>query len=233
MRINDYVEPMHPVRKDALAPLERHLWRFRIVAQEAGVLMCGYRRTPNVNAMINDDLMFSLSNHGLLLVCKFLEIWDSFGSTAKVEPRVVEVRRAAQPIVDRMRIWTGLDVFRDSVLAHTYETTDKKLISPRYIISKLDVPSALAEVILLVDLVVYATIVVLSAFEPVYLPLRSLFADLPDEVHQNKGIQSGTELDAAAREVFIKVDQLLAAIEVDTHGEAGTELIRVAGHKPK
>ncbi len=230
MRIADYTEPTHPIRKDELNPLERHLWRFRVVCLETSCVMRGYRATPDVATTINPDLLFSLANHSLLLVCKFLEIWDSFGGLARDHARVVTIRRCVQPIVDRIRQWSGIDVLRDSALAHTYQTTDNKLISPRYILHSLDAPSSQAEIILLVDLVNFAVMAVLCAFEQEYLGVSQLFADLPAEIDHTKGIRTGHELDDALAAVLTVVDQKLAEAGISITGPIANELALAAGH---
>ena len=207
MRMPEYQEPLHPIRCDALTPLDRHLWRFRVVCLEATNLARGYRRTPDVSRTINGDLLFSLANQSLMIVCKFLEVWDSFGKLSRTDDRIVPMRICAQPIIDRIRIWKDLDVFRDSVLAHTYETTDGKLISPQYILREMRVPSAHVEIMLLLDLVNYAVTVVLSAFEPEYLQLREMFLDIPPlQPTESIGITLGTEISPAAVSVLDAVN---------------------------
>ena len=195
--------------------------------------MRGYRATPDVSASINPDLLFSLSNQGTLIVCKFLEVWTSFGTVAKSESRVIEVRRCVQPIVDRIEIWDGMSVFRDSVLAHTYETTDGKLISPQFILQNFSVPSHHAEVMLLVDLVIFAVMAVLCAFSEAYLGIRELFGFLPSSLKVVQGITLGTEIFPAVKEVLRDVDTRLALIGVEIKGEVAQELSLAAGHDIK
>ena len=83
------MEPVHPETGQPLTELERFLWRFRMVAHEAQVMWRGFNAYEDVQQSINDHLMFSLTNQALLIVTKFLEVWDGFASLAKTDHRIV------------------------------------------------------------------------------------------------------------------------------------------------
>lgn len=58
----------------------------------------GFYVEEGTSSSVNSDLMFGLTNQALILVCKFLEVWDSTSALAKSDPRIVDTRRAVQPI---------------------------------------------------------------------------------------------------------------------------------------
>ena len=224
MRHADYAEPRHPIRGDALTPLERELWRLRMVGHEAGTMMRGFRRIPDAAAAVNDDLFFSLANQATAIVCKFLEVWDSLGSLTPHEPRLQRVRAVVQPVVDRIRVWDGLDAFRDAVLAHAYLTSDDKLISPWYIISELGAPTYYAEVVFLLDLVNWAMVAALCTFETEYLPLRGLLASPRPTPGAGPGLQSGEEIGPALKAILGEMDAKLLAAGISVNTKLGKEL---------
>src|SRR5437899_12012434 len=110
----------HPTEARDLSALEIILWRFRMVALENEIMLRGYREVEDVARDIPEDLLFSLANHGEILICKFLEVWRDFGGLARAVPRVVAVRRAVHPLIERIEVWPGLTAFRHTTLAHAY-----------------------------------------------------------------------------------------------------------------
>src|SRR5437870_8296908 len=124
-----YTEPLHPITRQPLSELDRFLWRFRMVAQEALLMRRGFNKTGDAAKVLNEELLFFLTNQALIIVCKFLEIWDGFGALEK-DAKIRQLRRAIQPFIDRIRVWSGLRMFRGTALAHPYLTKDKKLIGP-------------------------------------------------------------------------------------------------------
>jgi hypothetical protein len=202
---------LHPERGDSLTELEKYLWRFRMAANEAQVLLRGFHNTPDVARDINADLLFSLCNQGTLIVAKFLEIWDPFGSLMKHDARVLKVRIVAQPIVDRMRVWTGLEQFRNTAVAHPYLRKNGELIGPWELLSLHKAPSFHAEVVLLLALIDRAALIVLSGFPAEYAAIRSLLQSPLPAPEDGPGIRLGTDIQAEQDRVLALVKPLVVA----------------------
>ena len=162
------MEPLHPTAVRKLSDLERGLWRLRLVAHEAQIMLRGFNRYPDAAQAINNELLFGLTHQALILVTKFLEIWDDFGSLAKSDDRVVPMRRILTPAIDRIRVWKGFDDFRNTALAHAYLAKDGTVAPPWELQATGKAPAYHAEVLLLLNLctlAVLAVLAVLSVFQ--------------------------------------------------------------------
>lgn len=199
----------HPTRGDDLTDLEKFLWRFRMVAHEAQVMWRGFNGYPDVAKVINEDLLFGLSNQALVVVCKFLEIWDQFGTLVSSEPRVASARRAVQPLIDRMRVWKGLDRFRNTTLAHPYTTKSGDLLPPWELLGSGQAPSFHAEQILLLQLVAFGSTAVLAVFEREFDLIQPLTQPPTRALSPNPGIARGSEILGAIRPILADVDARL------------------------
>jgi hypothetical protein len=185
----------HPEHGRPLNELERLLWRFRMVAHEAQAMVRGLNAYDDASTAINTSLWFTLSNHALIIVSKFLEVWQDSGSLAKTEPRIVGVRRALTPLIDRIEIWEGIRELRNTALAHAYLDKSGNLVTPWHPITAGRAPTYHAEIVLLLHLVHIAVLCVLSVFEKEYIAIDSLAG--PGKVEQptpGPGIQFGTEI---------------------------------------
>ena len=211
---------LHPARGDALTDLEKLLWRFRIASREAQQMIRGFLAYPNVGDAINADLLAGLTNQALIIVTKFLEIWDDSGKLAKIEPKIVNLRRALSPIVDRIHVWRGLRAIRNTSLAHAY--LDKgELVAPWELLESGKAPAYHAEIILLLYLVHMAVLCILHVFEETYLAIDVLTGhDKGDaELHVGPGIRDDTQMLPT-----------LNAIALDTDARMESEFgARVAG----
>lgn len=205
------MEPLHPETGEPLTNLERTLWRFRMVAHEAQVLWRGFNHYDDAAQAINEDLMFNLSNQALIIVSKFLEIWDDFGSLAKSDSRVICTRKAVQPAVDRILVWKGLEQFRNTTLAHAYVTKDGKLLPPWELTHTEQAPTYHAEIILLFQCVVFAVLAILSVFEEEYSPLDPLTGPPKEQPGFGPGIAKGTEIQPTLKKIMSQVDASLLA----------------------
>ena len=205
------MEPRHPTEARNLNELERTLWRLRMVAHEAQVMLRGFNRYPDAAAAINEDLWFGLTHQSLIILSKFLEIWHDFGSLARTDARVIPTRKALAPIVKRMRVWKGLDQFRNTTLAHAYLSKDGKLVPPWELQQKRRAPTFHAEVVLLLNLVPLAVLAVLSVFEKEYSPLDPLMGPSGPVPGPGPGISLGTELDAEIKTLAVTTDAALKA----------------------
>jgi hypothetical protein len=205
---------VHPIRGGALSPLERELWRLRMVALESQVMLRGYFSVPNVAESIPDGLLFSLANHALIIVAKFLEVWHDFGTLVPNQPRVLDVRRAVTPFVKRIEIWKGLRTFRNTALAHPYTTLDGRLVGPWYLMEEHRAPTYHAEVILLLQCVMYAVAGTLAGFSEEYKALGPSFRSAEPVPDGGPGIQVGVDIDGVIHPLLRQVEASLQAIGV-------------------
>ncbi len=180
-----------------------------MVAQEGQILLRGLNHYRDAAASLNEDILFSLANQASIIICKFLEVWNSTGRHAKTDTRLVPRRRAVQPIVDRISVWKGLDLFRNCTLAHPYVTSDGKLVAPKTIIRQYGVPSYHAEVILLLRLVHYAVLVFLSGFQEEFLSVWPLDTKDATRLDPSPGIENGRQIDPELQRVLALTDALL------------------------
>jgi len=202
-----HTEPLHPKRQDPLTPLERDLWRLGMVAQETQILTRGLEHYRNTATPLNGDLLFSVTNQALITIVKFLEVWHATKQHAKSDSRVSRRRRALQPIIDRIEVWKGLRLFRNSTLAHPYLTRDGKLIEPNMIIRHHGVPFNNAEILLLLKLINFAVLGFISGFEDEFLAIWPVVdGDLVDRdlkvVDPAPGIHHESEIDPELRKVL-------------------------------
>jgi len=222
-----YTEPLHPVTKQPLTELERYLWRLRMVAQEALYMHRGLHKTGDAAKALNEELLFLLTSYGLIIVCKFLEIWDRFGALGKDNERIRDVRRAIQPFVDRIRTWKGLDTFRNTALAHPYLTKDGKLIGPWQLLIEGRAPTYHAEILLLVQCVRFAVLGVLTAFQTEYEALKPILTSPPPQPSPGQGVEKGTQIPEVLRPIAKEVDQRLKPLGVVVGGPVAKEFIDI------
>jgi hypothetical protein len=201
----------HPIRGDALTELEKLLWRFRMVAHEAQVLMRGINHYPDAAKALNKDIWFSLSNHALIIISKFLEVWDDSNGHAKTDKRIIPMRRALEPILDRILVWKGLKALRNSALAHAYLDKEGELAPPWQPLGDGKAPTYHAEIILLLQLVYSAVLVVLTVFEKEFTPIESLCgpSSPAKEIDPGPGIAHGSKILDAAKPILEDVQARL------------------------
>jgi hypothetical protein len=177
----------------------------------------------SVGKRLNDELLFSLTNHALIVVSKFLEAWDDFGGLAKAHPQIVPLRRALSPLIDRILVWDGLREYRNTILAHAYLGKRGELVDPWHLHDAHRVPTYHAEIILLMHLVHLAVCAIMVAFEEVYWPLRPLLASGLPTPDPGPGIQAGTEISKSLQELAPEIDKRLAEIGVVVTGRVAKE----------
>lgn len=200
------MEPPHPQTGLPLTDIERHLWRLRMAAHEATEVIRGFKQYENAAASINDALWFTISNQCLLIISKFLEVWDDFGGLARADERIVQVRRCAQPLIDRLNLWSGLTNFRNMAGAHAYTDKAGRLVPPWVLLSEGQAPTFHAEIILLLKIVPLATTIALSVFESEFVGIKALCGpgDMPPP-NAAPGIERGDEIESALTPIVADV----------------------------
>lgn len=209
------MEPLHPDNRP-LTALERTVFRFRLVAHEAQITLRGFNKYSDVATAINNELLYGITHHALILVSKFLEVWEDFGALANADSRVVPTRRAMKPLVDRINIWKGFDLFRNSALAHAYLAKDGTLLPPWELQTDGKAPSYHAEIVLLLNVINVAVLAALSVFEAEYTPLDQLLPWGEPSADPGPGIRQGTEIQSElARLVKPMEDSLRSTLGVE------------------
>lgn len=166
----------------------------------------GFTACDIAEISINSELMFGLTNQALILVCKFLEVWDSTNALAKGDPRIVDMRRAVRPIIERMRVWPGLDSLRNSGLAHAYLDRKGDLVAPWQLALDGRAPSYHAESLLLLHLVIYGSLSAMAPFEAEYTPIDGLAREPSGRMPTPEpGISVTADIEAQVRQVTSKV----------------------------
>jgi len=163
---------------------------------------------------LEDDFVFTILNYGMILVSKFLEIWNEFGSLSKTNSRIVEVRRAIQPLIDRIEIWDGLREYRNSTLAHSYRTPQGQLMLPWHLLEAGRAPSYHAEMMALVTAAISAGFGILASFEEEYLAIRPLLASTIENLPIGPGISAGPEIAQSLRPIAVRVGSDLEKLGV-------------------
>lgn len=181
-----------------------------MVAHEAQVMTRGFNHYPDAAKAINEDLLFSLTNHALIIVSKFLEVWDDSNGFAKTDPRVIPMRKVLKPFLDRIYLWTGLKGLRNSGLAHAYLDKQGNLAPPWQPLGAGKAPTYHAEIILLLQLVYLSVLVILTVFHKEYAPIDPLCG--PGSTHEvtaGPGITHGSEIKTTLNPLAQQVEQRL------------------------
>ncbi|WPK53864.1 hypothetical protein [Vibrio fluvialis] len=112
--------------------------------------------------MRDEDVKWSLNNKMLIDICSFMDEWKRFNNYAKDDQSIRETMKITAPAIKRLKSWTGIQGFRNTVLAHGFRDDNDQgkptCLDKRYF--DANVPTTYAEVMLLSEYCVY----VISAF---------------------------------------------------------------------
>jgi hypothetical protein len=204
-------EPLHPSGRE-LSDFERQLLRLRLIGHEAHLLICGLTRTDDRKR--DDDLVLTLQNFALILICRFLEIWGKFQSLGGDNRRVLEIARAASLYLDRINIWPGLREYRNWILAHRYQIDPHPAFIPPWIVHHTGrVPTKPAEWMVLLDCVQQASAAVMAYYGDIYRGLRAVLHP-GQEPETTRGVLTGEEAQAERERLAIEMGRRLAALGV-------------------
>jgi hypothetical protein len=195
---------------DNLNDTELVLWRFRMAGHEATVVTRGLNKVGNLEK-IPSELFFAITQYALLVVAKFIEVWNDFGSLAPKDDRVVPARRALQPLVSRIQVWKGFEQHRNTTLAHAYLDSRGKPVPPWIATKELQAPTYHPEIILLLQLVVIANLCLAVIFAAEFRTLDPL-SRAPSEwtVQPGPGVESYEQIEPVLAELRAEVDGLIA-----------------------
>lgn len=101
--------------REALTEIQESLF---ILISIQGVLD-EYKKVLDKQVSNKTDAAYTITTSQILITsCSFLEEWEKFGSLAKQDRRIIEVRKITKPALKRIHSWKDLKTIRNSVLAH-------------------------------------------------------------------------------------------------------------------
>jgi hypothetical protein len=185
-----------------------------MISHEANLVICSVSRSEDRKS--DPALLFSLTNHGLLLVCKFLEIWDGFNAMSRDNRRIREVSQAVSPAIRRItKTWPRIREYRNWAIAHPYSMREEEEITPPWRLLEAEVgPVQSAEILVLLDCVRFAAAGVLAYFGEYYRKLAPTF-DVPPSPPEGRGVSDGAEAEAERTRIASDLNEKLSGIGVD------------------
>lgn len=218
-------EPRHPNGRE-LTDVERHLLRVRLIGHEANKLFCSAVRDEHRKA--DTELVFTLHNYSLILICRFLEIWGDFSAEGKRDPRVFAATRLCEPLLSRINVWPGLVDYRNWIMAHRYRWNKRpELITPWAVLHSGRVPSKPAEWFVLLECVRFASAAAIASFGPLILEIEQAL-HIGEEPIQPHGAQSPEEAEVERRRLAGLMDRRM----VDAGVDPGHPIVRTLVCKP-
>jgi hypothetical protein len=77
-----------------------------------------------------DSVMAAVLGEQMIIkICSFLDEWKSFGSNAKNDPRVVELRQSTKAATKQLNSWSDIYLVRNTIIAHTFRDKKKENVS--------------------------------------------------------------------------------------------------------
>ena len=222
-------EPRHPSGRE-LSDFERWLLRLRLIGREAHQVFCSALKTEERKA--DSTLVFVLHNYGLIIICRFLEIWRRFNGLAKDNRRVRDACELAKPLLDRINEWPGLEEYRDFILAHRYQIGDRPEFIPPWVLLRTGrVPSKPAEWFVLLDCVRMASATVMAFFGDIPIELDPAL-DIGEEPSAPHGLEDPDDADVERRRLSRLMDQRMRDAGVDLRHPIFRTLICPAASPP-
>lgn len=204
-------EPLHPTGRP-LTEFERQLLRVRLISHEAHMLLCGLTRTDDRKADL--DLVLTLQNYALIIICRFLEIWAKFDALSKDNRRVREISTSVSFMVDRINEWPGLRDYRNWILAHKYQVhRNPEFIPPWVVLNTGRVPSKAPELMVLLDCVKNIGFAVAAYYGDIYRELKPVLIP-PPETESSHGVQTGEEAQEERTRIAIEAEKALQPFQL-------------------
>ncbi len=205
------LEPQHPSGRE-LTELERSLFCLYLVAVEAK--NCSAVFMGHEDRKHDGFLVFTVINHAVIIVHKFLEAWQPFNGLARSDERVRKLCGAVNPAIDRLDEWPQLRTYRNQALAHPYRDTQGRVLHPTAFILAGTAPLASDETMQLVLLVIIAVTAALAFFETEFNGIRPLLEDYgPEPVGERP--MSAQERTTELQALIIRMNKALEALGID------------------
>ncbi len=121
------------------------------------------------NKQTEEMLFFNARSLIILYTCSFLSEWEDFlvkRSEEKHKQSIITGKKTAKPAIDRIKGWTDLKKYRNTVLAHNFrdKSNNSEPIFPMDSIECLIVPKHISEFLLLRMLVLTAVKIISNPF---------------------------------------------------------------------
>jgi hypothetical protein len=205
---------------------DRVLWKLKMLYQEAKYLYNS--ATKDDNRKKDEVLQFSLSNHSLILVCKFLELYSQFNSFSKTDERVKKVAIILKPVLDRInKNWPRLRDYRNWVLAHPYSINNTNYIVPPWKLLEEEIaPNFVAEKYVLLECARYSIVTIIISFSEKFKLISSTF-DYSEEQKPNtsKGAKNGAEAEFERRKIIEELNLGMKQLGIDLNNPLFKEFL--------
>lgn len=216
------VEPPHPSGRP-LSEFERRLLRVRLIGHEAHLLICSVTRT--MDRKQDRELLLTMQNFALILICRFREIWSQFLGLRRTHRRVREIAEVVRPLTARIEVWPGLVDYRNWILAHKYQIDRlPELIPPHVVLRTQQVPTDPSELLLLLDCARLTTAAVMLYFGDIYRSLAPVL-DPGNEPAALRGVRGGDAAQAEREHLAREIDRRLEALGVLRDGATAQEFM--------
>jgi hypothetical protein len=204
-------EPRHPAGRE-LTELERCLFCLYIVAVEAK--RCAEVFLGHEDRKRDGPLIFTVINHAVIILNKFVEAWDDFNALAKSDERVRKLCAAMKPAISKIKDWPRLGAYRNQALAHPYRDRQGKVLHPTAFLSTGAVPFESDEVMYLVLTCITASTGAIVFFEAEFIGIQPLVEEFPPEP-EAKTPMTPQQRDAELRALAEMMDKNLLALGLD------------------
>ncbi len=207
----DLVEPRHPSGRE-LTEVERCLFCLYLAAVEAKHLAAIF--LGHEDRKSDGSLVFTVMNHAVIVIDKFVEGWDTFNGLAKSNDRVKKLCAAVKPLIRRLRAWPQLRAYRSQAMAHSFRDSKGRVIHPTAFVRAGAVPAASDETMQRTILVRLAATAALAYFEPDFEGIRPLLEGYPEEPKDPRAM-TGDARQAELQSLAANVNQALQGLGID------------------
>jgi len=211
---DDLVEPRHPSGRE-LRELERCLFCLYLVAVEAkhfAAVFFGHEDRKS-----NGSLVFTVMNHAVIVIDKFVEAWDTFNGLAKSDDRVKKLCAAVRPLIRRLRAWPQLRAYRSQAMAHPFRDSKGRVIHPTAFVRAGVAPAASDECMQLTILARLAATAALAYFEPDFEGIRPLLEEYPEQPKDSRAMTADAR-QAELQSLATRVNQAIEELGIDLAG---------------
>lgn len=205
---------------------DRILWKLRMLYIEIKYLYNS--ATKDDNRKKDAILQFSLSNHSLILVCKFLELYSQFNKFSKNDDLVKKVAILLKPLLDRInKNWPRLRDYRNWVLAHPYSINNTNFIVPPWKLLEEEIaPNIVAEKYVLMECAKYSIVTIIVSFSEKFNLISSTFDyNLEDQPNTSKGAKNGAEAEFERRRIIEELNLGMKQLGIDLNSPLFKEFL--------
>ena len=183
-----------------------------LIDKQVETLVLSKRESKQAEEM----LYFNARSLIILYTCSFLSEWEDFlvaRSEDEHKQILITGKKIAKPAIDRIKEWTDLEKYRNTVLAHNFRDRSKKYepIFPMDNVEKLIVPKHISEFLLLRMCVLVAVEIISKRFlTELALDKMNFFKNIEP---QYKVIDEDKEMEA----ITMRINQIINEISTNDH----------------